>query len=553
MIVTEDTQGNTTTVTKTSYTDDEGKTVIHTVTEKKDASGNKTKEISNGTGVKSADGYGDILTEVRVADNVPEMTVKNLTEEMALNMLSATEKQYIETAVATGKSYEVRVYLTVTNIDSSVSSADKARVTSAVEADDYMYLDIGLFKTVSVDGNVRSSQRLTEADGEIEIIVEIPSSFGAVPSGGTRSYYIIIVHGGETTVIAPQENGDNTLTFWTDRFSTYAIAYKDTVPVKPNNNDSQDNPSSGSSGSDDSSDTSDNTVKKPAKETPAEEVKPQGSSKGSGSKTTDSDEEPDSSTEDTKPVNSDTSDDVSDDSGDDINVIEANVSKEPDKEMPKDVKDALEDAIDKLKEVAPGVIDLGYVIQDGTSTDGYDSENSIITISIQGMEDYPSGDYYLVTVDEEGRIILIPNESITDGTLAFTADPDKDYKLICDTQGTLKGMLDPNGYVIVGDKGPLKVEVRRFILFDFLVTLLLIAIGIIAFLKRKRWGKPYVLTVSVLSLILLILTERLGSIRFFGHYSLWFALMFIASPVIVLVTAYYKGNEQKNKNSEAGK
>ena len=89
----------------------------------------------------------------------------------------------------------------------------KGNYTKTIFESNTGYL-VGLFKVL-------------ETDDEIEITVEIPASFGAVPSGGTRSYYIVIVHGGETTVVTPQENGDNTLTFWTDRFSTYAIAYKD--------------------------------------------------------------------------------------------------------------------------------------------------------------------------------------------------------------------------------------------------------------------------------------------------------------------------------------
>ena len=67
-------------------------------------------------------------------------------------------------------------------------------------------------------------------------------------------------------------------------------------------------------------------------------------------------------------------------------------------------------------------------------------------------------------------------------------------------------MLDPYGYVIAADGKPLAVEVRRFTLFDFLATLAVIALGILAFLKRKKWGKPYVIVTSVTSLILLINT-----------------------------------------------
>ena len=58
-----------------------------------------------------------------------------------------------------------------------------------------------------------------------------------------RTFYVIRVHDGKAEKLETVENEDGTLTFKTDKFSTYALAYEDaqestttpTTPNQPNN------------------------------------------------------------------------------------------------------------------------------------------------------------------------------------------------------------------------------------------------------------------------------------------------------------------------------
>lgn len=91
------------------------------------------------------------------------------------------------------------------------------------------YLDLGV--NVKVDNKVVGE--LTELDSPIEFTVAVPEDVQKI----AKSYFVIRNHetanGNETSIIVPKVNEDGTLTFKTDRFSTYALAYSESE-VKDN-------------------------------------------------------------------------------------------------------------------------------------------------------------------------------------------------------------------------------------------------------------------------------------------------------------------------------
>ena len=127
-----------------------------------------------------------------------------------------------EEAIRHGKN--VKIFIEVTDISSSVPSEDKALIEEKLQGElpdsaaVGIYLDINLFKQIEGEEKVR----ITETKDKISISFEIPESLRAE----NRTYYIVRVHDGEATVIIPTIEG-NTLTFETDKFSTYALAYSD--------------------------------------------------------------------------------------------------------------------------------------------------------------------------------------------------------------------------------------------------------------------------------------------------------------------------------------
>ena len=130
--------------------------------------------------------------------------------------LSADEQN----AIATGK--DIYVFVEVGDISDSVSIKDKELVKTKLEDGSVvgMYLDINLFKQIEGENKIK----VEETNDKIKISFEIPEGLRS----SNREFYIIRAHGSEVTKIVPSING-NILTFETDRFSTYALAYTDSV------------------------------------------------------------------------------------------------------------------------------------------------------------------------------------------------------------------------------------------------------------------------------------------------------------------------------------
>ena len=115
----------------------------------------------------------------------------------------------------------VNVWLDVQDMSSSVSKSDKSKIEK--KSGDYtvgLYLDINLFKKV---GN-NDATKVSETNGKIKASIVIPKKLRK--SG--RTFEIIRVHNGEaTTITGTYTKKTHVFTFETDKFSTYAIAYKD--------------------------------------------------------------------------------------------------------------------------------------------------------------------------------------------------------------------------------------------------------------------------------------------------------------------------------------
>ena len=117
----------------------------------------------------------------------------------------------------------VNVWLDIQDMSASVPQADKTLIQNT--SGDYtvgLYLDINLFKKVG--GN--AATKVTETNGKVKASILIPESLWK--SG--RTFEIIRVHDGVATAIAgTYDENTHVFTFETDKFSTYALAYKDSA------------------------------------------------------------------------------------------------------------------------------------------------------------------------------------------------------------------------------------------------------------------------------------------------------------------------------------
>jgi LPXTG-motif cell wall-anchored protein len=112
-----------------------------------------------------------------------------------------------------------------------------------------VYLDINLFKQIGE----REPKKVPNTKGLVTITFKVPSNLVNTDSSVTRKYQVVRVHEGEVTIIdVVYDETTGMISFETDKFSTYAIVYKD----QPIENDA------GESGTNDKNDTSKDDVPK---------------------------------------------------------------------------------------------------------------------------------------------------------------------------------------------------------------------------------------------------------------------------------------------------
>ena len=121
---------------------------------------------------------------------------------------------------------KANVYLEVTKLEESAVPAEDIVKTNAKAAEiegikKGLYLDISMWKVIGDS----EPEKVTGAElsKKVKISVELPENMIA-PKGKTRTYYVIRVHDGVAEILPTTLNG-KTITFETDRFSTYSIWY----------------------------------------------------------------------------------------------------------------------------------------------------------------------------------------------------------------------------------------------------------------------------------------------------------------------------------------
>ena len=241
---------------KGNYTDSIAWTYVIAPSKAEDAPG---EDITIGSGkVKVV-----VLPEGAVP-SVGLLTDKAELLAMLVNSGDITADELVQ--IANGASVDIVLTVKEANVPDAVKTA------MAQAAKDYtigQYLDISLFKYMTVNGNRQPGAALHTTKNALPISVVVPDALIHTDSAVNRTYCIVRRHDGAITVLdAAFDAASKTLTFKTDRFSIYAIAYKDTAVPS-----SGSNPSSNNSSND--SETKKNEVAAPTPApTPASTSKP---------------------------------------------------------------------------------------------------------------------------------------------------------------------------------------------------------------------------------------------------------------------------------------
>ena len=162
-----------------------------------------TYTINGALNKKPSELDGDVL-ETSIIDNTDSLYSKVLTDE---------DKEFIN------QGNIINVYLKVSDI---VSDDDKSLINSNL--DGYTIgklLDISLYK---------NDTKALNTDGELKITIELDDSFTNANSNVNRSYKMLRIHNNQvSTLNSEYDSGSHTISFSSDKFSTYAIVYKDTT------------------------------------------------------------------------------------------------------------------------------------------------------------------------------------------------------------------------------------------------------------------------------------------------------------------------------------
>ena len=160
----------------------------------------------------------EVSNSVANKEEVKELVMETLKEAVAADPELAKEIE--------GKSIEVEVKVKPVDVNKSEKETIETEAAKKVENIKVAeYIDISIVvKDADTDEEITKLSTVKEV---IKFTVEVPSEFKTdIPEGYTRIYYIIRNHNGVVDVFETAEV-DGKLIFESDKFSTYAIAYKD--------------------------------------------------------------------------------------------------------------------------------------------------------------------------------------------------------------------------------------------------------------------------------------------------------------------------------------
>ena len=159
--------------------------------------------------------------EVNTDSKIP-VSVDGTKAEIAekIPMTEEEKKQYDGGA-------NIAISIKIEDNSAAVSKEDKETVEKLLKEETLgQYIDISVFKTIGSNPQTK----VAETKGMIKISIKLPENLKNTDATKKREYYIVRVHDGVATKLDTVYNeADGTLTFASDKFSTYAIVYKDTV------------------------------------------------------------------------------------------------------------------------------------------------------------------------------------------------------------------------------------------------------------------------------------------------------------------------------------
>lgn len=168
-------------------------------------------------------GKGKVVSQVTTEPDTPSVSLEAVDDGVLTAALTDKERADVEN----GKTVVIRLDAEKVDED-EVSTSDRNLVKSCAESTAQnavvgMYLDLNLYK--SVGGSADTP--VTDLNGHaLSVELDVPNELYG-PRGVSRRFYIIRVHNGIVELLASTR--DTHITFKTDKFSVYSLAYSDTA------------------------------------------------------------------------------------------------------------------------------------------------------------------------------------------------------------------------------------------------------------------------------------------------------------------------------------
>ena len=196
-------------------------------------------------GEEIAIGSGEVKVVVKSEGTVLPATLLTNKAELLAMLVDSGDITADELAqIADGASVDIALTVKEANVSAEIKTA---MAQAAKDCTIGQYLDISLFKYMTVNGKQQDGVALHTTKNALTISVVVPDALINTNSAVNRTYCIVRNHEGTITVLdAAFDAASKTLTFKTDRFSDYAIAYKDTAVPSSGSNPGSNNSSNGS-------------------------------------------------------------------------------------------------------------------------------------------------------------------------------------------------------------------------------------------------------------------------------------------------------------------
>ena len=183
-------------------------------------------EPSGGKVYPEEENSGEVYFEVQEEPGLPVVNLGSIDLDTVKKLANDEE----EAAVKDGS--DLLVYLELKDASQNVSDEEKdkfkAIISSGYTLAEDNILDISLYKRLFTDNSYQEPSPIYELDKEIEVTVELPSELLPTSSDKIRKYEVCREHEGTEGVkyeVIDSTYKDGKITFKTNLFSDYAIAY----------------------------------------------------------------------------------------------------------------------------------------------------------------------------------------------------------------------------------------------------------------------------------------------------------------------------------------